>query len=110
MTKDYQEVKNIVEELLKEAINDFDIAKASAGREVSFSYWFRDEITKALTTYGNARELEGAKEVLKKIDEGVEDYKSAKEMTRINTTGADYIYVYDLKHFVLQSLEKDLTK
>ena len=37
------------EDLLKEAINDFDMAKASAGRKVSFSYWFRDEITKALT-------------------------------------------------------------
>jgi hypothetical protein len=49
-----------------------------------------------------------AREVLRKVREGVEDYKVGKEMTRINTTGADYIYVYDLKHFVLQSLEEEL--
>ena len=42
-----REVEEVVESLLKEAINDFDMAKASAGREVSFSYWFKEEITKA---------------------------------------------------------------
>jgi hypothetical protein len=51
-----------------------------------------------------------AREVLRKINEGVEDYKVGKEMTKINTTGADYIYVYDLKHFVLQSLEEELSE
>jgi hypothetical protein len=50
-----------------------------------------------------------AREMLRKINEGVEDYKVGKEMTKINTTGADYIYVYDLKHFVLQSLENELS-
>lgn len=39
-----------INEMLKEAINDFDMAKASAGREVSFSYWFRDVMKTTLAT------------------------------------------------------------
>lgn len=54
--------EKLVEGLLKEAKNDFDLAKASAGREVSFSYWFREEIAKALTTYGDAREAAAREE------------------------------------------------
>lgn len=54
-------IEEIVSGLLKEAINDFDMAKASAGREVSFSYWFREEVTKALISWGDQRAEEGAK-------------------------------------------------
>lgn len=46
-------------------------------------------------------------EIKREILEGVENYKVAKEMTKINKLGADYIYVYDLKTFVLSLLSQD---
>lgn len=64
-------IEEMVEELLKEAINDFDMAKASAGREVSFSYWFRDEMTKALTQAHQAGRDEAVERIRKNYIEPV---------------------------------------
>ncbi len=36
-----------------------------------------------------------------------EEYKVPKEATKINKTGADYIFIYDLKKFVLSTNPKE---
>lgn len=64
-------VEEIVEELLKEAINDFDMAKASAGREVSFSYWFRDELTHTLQA-----ERQRCEEMVEEVKKNITDTKA----------------------------------
>ena len=75
MTTPERTVEEIVEELLKEAINDFDMAKASAGREVSFSYWFRDELTQTLQT-----ERQRCEEMVEAERERIYNYLATRDL------------------------------
>jgi hypothetical protein len=44
-------------------------------------------------------------EQIEEIKKGVEDYKVPKEW-KANKVGSDYIFVYDLYHFVLSQIKK----
>lgn len=78
-------VDEVVGELLKEAINDFDMAKASAGREVSFSYWFRDEITKLLLAERQRAEGERVKAKLEGYAFAVKHFNERLEIEQTFT-------------------------
>jgi hypothetical protein len=75
MPKDYQEIERIVELLKEQYIEKFRKTWGFplTDEQAEEMDWWRDKIKTTLTTYGNARELEG----VEKVEKGVPEEKHA---------------------------------
>ena len=64
----------------------------------------KEVIKNFISSYKKIWEEEEKIRLIKIVEEGIEKYKVPKEAKKINQTGSDYIFVYDLKTFILAKL------